>query len=315
MKAAIIKRWGSPEVLEIVDIPKPAISDDQLMIKVYSTGLNPVDWKQRKGNHKYILGSPFPIVLGYDVCGEVVEIGRNVTKFKAGDIVMGDLDNKYGGASAEFAVGHEMCFAPKPKLQSINQSAATALASLTALQAMRDKAGLQKGQSILINGASGGVGHIAIQIARNLGAHVIAVASYRNKEFVRQFKPDIFIDYTSDNILDLSEKVDVFFDVVGNYSFLKTKKLLKPGGTYVSTLPRPKILFHKIIQPFSSGKKVKTILRKQNRADLNQITQWIEKGLLKIEIDQTFRLEEISRAHEYGEQNRIRGKVVIEINS
>lgn len=311
MKAAIIEQWGSPEVFKITDVPKPIPAEDQILIKVFASSINPVDWKHRKGNHKYILGSPFPIILGYDVCGEVVEMGKLITKFKDGDIVFGDLDNKYGGALAEYALGHEKSFALKPANQPIPEAAATTLVSLTALQAMRDKAGLTSGKSILINGASGGVGHVAVQMAKILGARVIAVASGKNKNFVESIGSDIFVDYTLEDILQLSEKVDVFFDTIGNYSFLKTKNLLKPGGVYVTTLPRPIVLFHKLFQPFSNGKKVKTILRKQNPADLDLIASWIEEGKLKINIDKSFPLDEISSAHAYAEKGRTRGKNVV----
>ncbi|MCF8372636.1 MAG: NAD(P)-dependent alcohol dehydrogenase [Bacteroidales bacterium] len=311
MKAAIIQQWGSPEVFKIADVPKPVPAEDQILIKVFVSSINPVDWKHRMGNHKYILGSPFPIVLGYDVCGEVVETGKLITKFKVGDIVFGDLDNKYGGALAEYALGHEKCFALKPANLAIPEAAATTLVSLTALQAMRDKAGLTSGKSILINGASGGVGHVAVQIAKILGARIIAIASGKNKNFMESLGSDVFVDYTSEDILQLSEKVDVFFDTIGNYSFLKTKKLLKPGGIYVTTLPRPIVLFHKLFQPFSNGKKVKTILRKQNSTDLELIASWIEEGKLKINIDKRFPLDEISDAHAYAEKGRTCGKNVV----
>lgn len=313
MKAAIIERWGTPEVFKIKDVLKPIPADDQILIRVFASSINPIDWKQRRGNHKYIFGSPFPIILGYDVCGEVVETGKQITKFKVGEIIFGDLDNKYGGAYAEFALGHEKCFALKATWQAIPEAAATTLVSLTALQAMRDKAGLVAEKSVLINGASGGVGHVAVQIAKNLGARVIAVSSAKNKSFVESLGADEFVDYTSENILQLTEKVDVFFDVVGNFSFLKTRKLLRPEGVYVSTLPRPKILLHKLFQPFSHGKKVKTILRKQNSDDLELIARWIEEGKLKIHLDKSFSLEKISEAHAYAEAGRTRGKNVVMI--
>ncbi len=313
MKAAIINKWGNPTAFEISDISRPIPDDNQLLIKVFASGINPVDWKHRQGNHKYIMGSPFPIVLGYDVCGEVVGKGKLATRFNVGDIVFGDLDNKYGGALAEFALGNEKCFALKPKLQSKEQAAATTLVSLTALQALRNKAGLQKGQTVIINGASGGVGHVAVQIAKIMGAQVIAIASGKNKKFVESFSPNVFVDYSTEDILSYQKKADVFFDVVGNYSFLKTKKLLNPGGTYISTLPRPKILFHKLFQIFSNGKKVKTILRKQNSQDLKLITDWINKGMLEIKIDKVFDLQDIQKSHEYAEKGRTVGKVVIKI--
>jgi NADPH:quinone reductase-like Zn-dependent oxidoreductase len=315
MKAAIIKEFGSPEVFEIVDIPKPSIKNNQLLIKVIAVGINPIDWKQRKGNHKFILGSPFPIVLGYDVCGEVVETGSEITKFKKGDKVFGVLDNKYGGALAEFAVGHENCFAHQPQNISDTEAAAFPMASLTALQALRDKARLQKGQLVLILGASGGVGHMAVQVARILGAKVIAVASEASKTFVEQFQPDEFIDYQSEDILNIPQKVDVFFDVAGIYSFPKCKHLLKPGGVYINTLPRPKILVHKILQWFTNGKKAKTLLMSHNKEDLLQIKQWIEENKISVKIGRSFRLEEISEAHNFAQQGHSKGKNVVLINS
>lgn len=313
MKAAIINQFGNPDVFEIKDVEKPVIKSDQVLIKVNAVSINPIDWKQRKGNHKFILGSPFPIILGYDVCGEVVEVGKEIDKLKIGDIVFGVLDNKYGGALAEFAVGHEKCFSIKPKDISNEEAAAFPMVSLTSLQVLRDKANLKAGQTVLINGASGGVGHVAMQIAGIMGAKVIAVASSQSKNFIEQFKPDMFIAYNEQDILKPDKKVDVFFDVAGNYTFPKCKHLLNPGGVYINTLPRPKILVHKLHQLFSNGKKVKTLLMKHDNSDLNKIAQWINEGKLKISIDKTFRLEQIIEAHEYAQKGHNKGKNIIVI--
>lgn len=315
MKAAVINKFGTPDAFEISQIDKPEIKKDQLLIKVNAVSINPIDWKQRKGNHKYILGSPFPIVLGYDVCGEVVETDGEVKKFKKGDKVFGVLDNKYGGALAEFAVGHEKCFAHKPENISDIEAAAFPMASLTALQALRDKAQLKKGQSVLILGASGGVGHMAIQVAKITGAKVIAVASGASKEFVEQFSPDEFIDYKQQDILQLKDKVDVFFDVAGIYSFPKCKHLLNPGGAYINTLPRPKILLHKILQPFTRGKKVKTLLMKHIPEDMLQIKKWIEEHKIIVKIDRSFTFDKISDAHAYAQQGHSKGKNIVLINN
>ncbi|HSH51899.1 MAG TPA: NAD(P)-dependent alcohol dehydrogenase, partial [Bacteroidales bacterium] len=271
-------------------------------------------WRSR-ATYKYILGSPFPIILGYDVCGEVVETGSEIIKFKKGDKVFGVLDNKYGGALAEFAVAHENCIVHQPENISDAEAAAFPMASLTALQALRDKAGLQKGQSVLILGASGGVGHMAIQIAKIMGAKVIAVASRASKTFVEQFNPDEFVDYRLQNILTLKKKVDVFFDVAGIYSFPKCKHLLNPGGVYINTLPRPKILIHKILQWFTKGKKVKTLLMKHNEQDLQQIKQWIEENKIMVKIDRSFTLDNISEAHTFAQQGHSKGKNVVLINN
>src|SRR6056297_1228777 len=315
MKAAIINQFGVPDVFKVKAIEKPKIKNDQLLIKVKTVSINPIDWKQRKGNHKFILGSPFPIVLGYDICGEVVETGSEIKQFKKGDNVFGVLDNKYGGALAEFAVGHENCFALQPQNISDAEAAAFPMASLTALQALRDKAGLQKGQSVLILGASGGVGHMAIQVAKIKGAKVIAVSSESSKTFVEQFHPDEFIDYRSQDILSLKQKVDVFFDVAGIYSFPKCKHLLNPGGVYVNTLPRPKILIHKILQWFTNGKKAKTLLMKHHQKDLSQIKQWIEENKISVKIDRSFTLENISEAHAFAQQGHSKGKNVVLMNN
>ena len=314
MKAAIINQFGGPEVFELTEIEKPQIKDDQILIKVFTHGINPIDWKQRKGNHKFILGSPFPIVLGYDVCGEVVETGSKISKFNIGDQLVGVLDNKYGGALAEFAIGHENCFSVKPGNISYEEAAAFPMAALTSLQALRDKAKLQYGQTVLINGASGGVGHMAMQIAKLMGANVIAVASTNSRDFVNKFEPDMFIDYLEENVFDIKEKVDVFFDVAGNYSFPKCIKLLKPGGVYINTLPRPKILFHKIVQLFTRRKKVKTLLMKHNSNDLNIISDWIRKGKLKVSIDEVFSLKNVVAAHDYAQKGHNKGKNVIVIS-
>ncbi len=314
MKAAIIKKFGTPDVFQIADIQIPKPNKNQLLVRVYATSINPIDWKQRMGNHRFILGSPFPIVLGYDVCAEVIEVGSEVKKFKPRDIVFGVLNNKYGGALAEYALGTENCFALAPRNIRFEQAAAFPMVSMTALQALRDKAHLKPGMVVLINGASGGVGHMTIQVAKIMGAKVIAVASSRNQSFVESLQPDQFIDYTETDILSLKEKVDVFFDVSGIYSFVKCKHLLKPGGVYINTLPRPKILLHKLLQLFTRGKKVKTLLMKHHSEDLQQIAQWITEGRLKVEIDEVFNLNNISAAHQYAEEGHNKGKNVVVIN-
>jgi len=311
MKAAIIKKFGSPDVFEIAEIPIPKPKKNQMLIRVFATSINPIDWKQRKGNHRFILGSPFPIVLGYDVCAEVVEVGSDIKKFKPRDIIFGVLNNKYGGALAEYALGTENCFAIAPRNIRFENAAAFPMVAMTALQALRDKAKIKPGMVILINGASGGVGHITLQMAKMMGAKVIAVASSRNQLFVESLQPDQFIDYTQQDILKIKEKVDVFFDISGIYSFRKCKHLLNSGGVYINTLPRPKILFHKILQIFTRGKKVKTLLMKHNGDDIHQIGQWISENKLRIELDEIFNLNNISAAHQYAETGHNKGKNVV----
>lgn len=317
MKAAVINHFGSPDQFQIQEIKKPSPKADQILIKVYTSSINPIDWKQRKGNHKLILGSPFPIVLGYDVCGEVIETGEYCSKFKSGDIVYGVLDNKYGGALAEFAVGTEKCFSLKPQNISNIEAAAYPMTALTALQALRDKAKLKSGQAVLINGASGGVGHMAMQIAKLLRAKVIAVSSGNSKNFVMQYEPDEFIDYTENNVLDLGLKVNAILDLAGNLPFSKCKKTLKPKGVYInleyiSTMKKMPLYFFQ--QMFSNGKKVKSILMKHSIDDFETISKWIVDGKLKVNIDEVFNLKNISAAHDYAQKGHNKGKNVVVIN-
>ncbi|MCB2194384.1 MAG: NADP-dependent oxidoreductase [Bacteroidetes bacterium] len=316
MKAAIINQFGGPEVFKIQDIDKPNIQPDQVLIKVKTVSINPIDWKQRNGNHKLILGSPFPIVLGYDVCGEVIEVGSEISRFKPGDLVYGVLDNKYGGALAEYAVGHENCFDIKPENIDHNEAAAFPMVALTALQALKYKSDLKTGQTVLINGASGGVGHLAVQLAKLLGAKVIAVASSKSEQFINQFNPDTFIDYTKQDILDLDRKVDIFFDVIGNQKFPKIKHLLTSQGiylnlNYIDTMK--KMPLYKLHQMFTK-KKAKAILMKNTEEDLQVITKWIKEEKLKVSIDKTFSLEQIREAHEYAQQGHNKGKNIVVIN-
>ena len=318
MKAVVINHFGNPDVFEIQEIDKPVINPDQLLIKVFATSINPIDWKQRKGNHKLFLGSPFPIVLGYDVAGEVVETGTDISHFKVGDKVYGVLDNKYGGALAEFTKGHQKCFASIPENISMNQAAAYPMVSLTALQALRDKANLKAGQTVLINGASGGVGHVAVQIAKLMQLNVIAVASKQSESFVKSLEPSEFIDYNKQKISELALKVDAFFDVVGNYTFPQVKHLLKPSGiylnlNYIDTMK--KMPYYKLHQLFSKGKKAKTFLMKNNSDDLELISKWISQGLLRIRIDEEFSIHNIAAAHDYAQQGHNKGKNIVFITT
>jgi NADPH:quinone reductase-like Zn-dependent oxidoreductase len=311
MKAAVIEEWGGPEVFRITELPVPAIQPDQIMIKVKRVGINPVDWKHRYGHHRLILGSSFPVVLGYDVCGEVVKTGNAVTRFHPGDIVFGDLDQKYGGGLAEYAVGSDQCFAIKPKNITETEAAGFPLVSLTVLRALRDKAALKLGQSVIINGAAGGVGHIALQMAGILGAKVTAVASSASKDFVMRFNPDQFLSYDTENLIESNLKCDLFFDVTGNYSFLKTKKLINRGGTYLTTLPRPKVIIHNILGQLFYNRSVKTVLRKHNARDMQLIADWIAEGKLTIAIDRVFSIDQISQAYQWAEQGKTKGKNII----
>lgn len=311
MKAIVINRFGPPDVFQISNVPEPSLKDDEILIEVSAGSVNPIDFKQRKGNHKFILGSNFPIVLGYDVAGTVRKTGKDVNHFKPGDCVCGVLNNKYGGGLSEYTKGSEKCFAKIPSDFDPHNFAALPLAGLTSLQALRDKGRLKKNEKILILGAAGGVGHYATQIASILEADITATASEIHKSFLNQLAKINFIDYTKTNILEVSQTFHVIFDIVGKYNFIKMKHMLVPGGIYINILPRPKILIHKLISLFTRKKKVKTLLMKHNSEDLQLLINWINQGKLKICIDKTFSIADIGEAHKYMEQGHTEGKILI----
>ncbi len=312
MKAAAIKKYGGPEVFEITEVEKPVPKKNEVLIRVYASSVNPVDYKLRKGNWRFLLRGRFPLVLGYDAAGEVVKTGDNVKKFKPGDRVYCRLGRMFGGAYAVYAASAENTFSVIPGKLNYNEAAALPLAGVSALQALRDKGQISKEKKILINGASGGVGHYAVQLARILGGEVTAVASARHEAMMSELKPDDWIDYTKVDFLNLNEKYDIIFDVIGNKSFLQCKNTLNPGGIYITSLPRPKILYHKLLALFS-GKKVKGFLMKSRASDLDYLSGLVEAGELKIWIDKTYPLEKISEAHKHSESGRAEGKIVIEI--
>jgi len=313
MKAAIINQFGTPEVLQIAELPIPEINENQVLIKVHAASVNPVDWKHRYGNHKLILGSDFPICLGYDVSGVVEKVGSSVKSIKKGDEIYGRVDKKYGGTYAQYAISSEAAIAIKPSTMSFDEAAAVPLAAITALQALRDKGNIQKGMNILILGGSSGVGHFAVQIANYFGCSHTVVSGPNHENIFKKIGVQKHINYKETDFHLLNDKFDIIFDVVGHDSYRTCKHLLKPKGSYINTLPRPKILAHKVLALFSKGKKVKSLLMKSTQEDLNFIREMIENNKLLVHIDKTFSLDETKAAHEYSETGKTEGKLVIKI--
>ncbi len=313
MKAAVIREFGPPYVFKIEDLPTPAIKDKEILVKVHASSVNPIDWKTRKGNLKFILGSAFPIILGYDVSGEVVQTGKKVNRLKPGDLVYSRLDRKFGGAYAEFAIGSEGTFALKPEELTHEEAAAIPLAALTALQGLRDLGKMKKGDKVLLIGAASGVGHFAVQVVNILGGESWAVSSLRHQKLIDELKPARFIDYTREDYKKLNEQFDIIFDIVGTETFLTCKHLLRTRGIYITTLPRPKVLIHRAVTMFVTQKKVKTFVMKPHGSDLELINSWIKEGKFRVHIDRVFPLEKISEAHQYSEEGHTEGKIVIKI--
>ncbi len=310
MKAMIIRGYGGADVLEYEEVEVPKIKPDDLLVKVHAAGVNPVDWKIRKGMLKIISGNKFPMILGFDLAGVVLEIGSQVSGFQVGDKIYGSLPLP-GGAYAELAAVPQQVVAAKSEHISFEEAAALPVAALTALQSLRDQADIQPSHSVLVNGASGGVGIFAVQIAKALGADVTGVCSSKNLDFVKSLGADYLIDYTQQNFTQNQIQYDIIFDAVAKQTFGQCKKVLKPNGVYITTLPSvPNLLSIGLTSIFGS-QKAKFILAQPNTADLLYLNELIADGKLRVVIDCTYPLEELAAAHIYSESERARGKIVI----
>ncbi|MEZ4852465.1 MAG: NAD(P)-dependent alcohol dehydrogenase [Bacteroidia bacterium] len=315
MHAILYHKYGLPDVLNYSqNAKKPKPDRGEVLVKIEAAALNPVDCEMRKGMLSILRSSKFPKIPGSDFAGRIVEAGAGVTRFKEGDEVYGMSKTRIGGAYAEYIKISPQEIGLKPKNITMEEAASIPLAALTSLQAMRDLAHLQSGQSVIINGASGGVGVYAIQLAKAMGAETTAVCSFRNTELVKGLGADHIIDYTQTDMLKLDQKFDMFYDVYGNKSLAKTRHLLNHGGTYVSTIPWPANFQAQFLSMFSSVKG-KVVLVKSRTSDLDELRQLIESGQLKPVVDKVYPLAEGRAAQEYLETRRARGKVVLRVKS
>ncbi|RYY01425.1 MAG: NADP-dependent oxidoreductase [Gammaproteobacteria bacterium] len=304
MKAIEIKAYGNMDVVNYVDVERPEPAADEILVRVQYAGVNPVDWKIRNGLGER-LGLKLPIRLGGEITGIVETLGANVKNFNMGDEVYGLISS---GGFAEFALAKSTDIALKPKNISFEQAAAIPLGALTAWQAIFNLANVTSGQKILITGASGGVGSLAVQLAKAKGAHVIGMASGSNEDFVRNLGADEFIDYTLQNFVDFVKDVDVVFDTVGGDTFSKSFNTLKKGGFLVTAVEFPT---EEKAQEF--GVKAARVFCKPNVQELNEITQLVDDGKLKANVSVVFPLAKIKEALQLSEERHTRGKIVLQI--
>jgi NADPH:quinone reductase-like Zn-dependent oxidoreductase len=320
MKAILYHRHGPPEVLQFEDVPQPVPADDQVQIRVHAAGLNPLDWRLMRAPAWLIkIIQRFSKVkitgLGVDVAGIVESVGAKVTRFSPGDAVFGGCN----GSCAEYACARESEIVLKPQNISFDQAASVPIAALTALQGLRDHAHLQPGQYVLINGAAGGVGTFAVQIARWLGAEVTAVCSARNLDLVRALGAQHVIDYAREDFTRSRSQYDVIFDLVGNHALLACRRVLKPEGAYIAAAP-PKnpigMLMRMVgirILPRFVSQKMLFFMAKNREEDLTVLAELLASGAIVPVIDQTWPLRETADAIRYLEQGHARGKVVIQV--
>jgi len=327
MKAVVYCNYGVPN-LKFQEIEKPAPADDQLLVKVHAASVNPLDWHFIEGTPYVMramgvgLRKPKDTRLGVDFAGTVEAVGKNVTKFKPGDDVFGGRD----GAFAEYVcVRESRAVALKPANFTFEQAASVPIAGITALQGVRDKAKVQPGQKVLINGASGGVGTFAVQIAKSMGADVTGVCSTRNLDMVRSLGADHVIDYTKEDFTKGDQRYDVILDNVANHSLSECRRVLNPDGKYVliggggvneSRWLGPG-LTHALKAMFLSkfvSQKMGMMLAELNHDDLAFIADLMQSGKVTPVIDRTYKLSELPQAIQYLEQGHARGKVVVSVD-
>ncbi|PYJ63291.1 MAG: alcohol dehydrogenase [Verrucomicrobia bacterium] len=325
MKAITYCNYGLGN-LKLEDVEKPVPNDDQVLVKVRAASVNPYDWHFVEGTPKIMrmmgvgLRKPKDTRLGVDFAGTVEAVGKNVTQFKPGDDVFGGK----GGAFAEYVCRRaEGAVALKPANITFEQAASVNIAGITALQGLRDKGKVQPGQKVLINGASGGVGTFAVQIAKSYGADVTGVCSTRNLELVRSLGADHVIDYTKENFAKSEQRYDVILDNVPNHSLSECRRILTPKGKYVMIGgggpsegrwigPFGRVIHTLLLSPFIS-QQMGMMMADANQKDLTVLADMMQSGKVKPVIDRTYKLSEVPQAIRYLEEGHARGKVIISV--
>ncbi|MCH7887080.1 MAG: NAD(P)-dependent alcohol dehydrogenase [Candidatus Marinimicrobia bacterium] len=326
MKAIIYTKYGPPDVLQLKEIEKPAPKEDEVLVKVHAASVNPLDWHLMRAEPflarlEVGLLKPKNKILGADIAGRVEAVGRNVKEFQPGDEVFGEIFENGLGGFAEYAAVPESALALKPANISFEAAAAVPVAALTALQGLRDKGQIQSGQKVLINGASGGVGTFAVQIAKSFGAEVTGVCSTRNLDMVRSIGADQVIDYTQEDFTKNGQRYDLIFDAVGNRSVSEYKRVLSPQGICVipgfTTLSHLfQVIFLGTWVSMTGSKKIGMMgTVKPSKKDLIFIKELLEAGKIVPVIDRSYPLNEVPEAIRYLEEGHAQGKVVITIGT
>lgn len=324
MQAIANSEYGPPDDLRLQEIDKPALGDDDVLVRVRAASVNPVDWHAMRGLPYLIrlvegLRRPKQAVRGVDMAGDVEAVGKNVTQVQPGDEVYGW---GHSGALAEYERADEKTCVPKPDGLSFEQAAAIPLAACTALQALRDRGQLQPGQKVLVNGAAGGVGTFAVQIAKALGADVTGVCSTRNIDLVRSIGADRVVDYTTTDFAREEQQYDLILDLIGNRSLSDLRRALTPKGTLVVGGGKNGNWLGPLVRPLGAlvlsrfvGQRLLPFLARLRKEDLASLNELIEAGKVTPVIDRTYPLSEAPEAIRYLETGRARGKVVITVQA
>ncbi len=308
MKAIRIHEFGGPEVLQLEEVPRPIPAAGEVLIKVFATSVNPVDWKIREGLRKGKFPVNLPLIPGWDVSGEIEEVGSDVKNFRKGDEVYSRPDPTKNGTYAEYVVVKADQVALKPKSIDHEQAAAVPLAGLTAWQGLFDYGQLQQGQKVLIHAASGGVGTFAVQFAKWRGAYVIGTTSAENIDFVKQLGADEIIDYKKEQFEDKLKNIDLVFDTIGGDTQRRSLQVLKDGGRLITTL-KPE----NEEEAKERNIHIEGYTAQSYPEDLEQIAQLIDSGKVKPAISKVMPLEQAAEAQKLSEQGHTRGKIVLQV--
>ena len=311
MQAVRIHEFGGLDSLRVEDAPTPEPGEGEVLVRVRAAGINPVDWKTCAGEAIATrLKDSFPFIPGWDVSGVVEAVGTGVSDFRPGDAVCGMVRWPLGGGGyAEYVAAPAEDLVPRPGTMDDAQAAGLPLAALTAWQALFDAADLQAGQTVLIHAAAGGVGHLAVQLAKWKGAHVTGTASARNEPFLRELGIDRVIDYNRTRFEDVARDVDVVLDGVGGEIQERSWSVLKAGGMLASIRGRPDAE-----QAAARGVRAQYISVRADAAELRAIADLAARGLLNVHVDDTFPLKEVRKAHEKSKTGHTRGKVVLRVD-
>ncbi len=323
MKAFVYYNYGSPDVLKLEEVEKPVARDDEVLIKVYAASLNAADWHSLTADIflMRLMGNGFlkpkNKILGADIAGRVEAVGKNVSQIKPGDEVFGDISGCGLGGFGEYVCARADVLALKPSNLTFEEAAAVPMAAVTALQGLRDQGQIQSGQKVLINGASGGVGSFAVQIAKTIGAHVTAVCSPAKADLVRSLGADQVIDYTREDFTKSEPRYDLIFAANGYHPILDYKRALKPRGIYVMAGGTMAQIFEALLLgPLFSkagGQKMVGFTAHPDRSDLMYIKELLEAGKIAPVIDRRYPFIEIPEAFRYFGEGHTRGKIVITI--
>ncbi len=308
MKTVRIHEYGNANVLRIEDLPVPTIAKDELLIKIHAASINPYDWQVREGMYKDMSQTKLPITLGQDFSGTVEKVGGSVTGFKVGDKVYGRTSTQMDGSYAEYVEVKASDVALMPKTINFDEAATLPLAGTTAWETLITRARIQKGQRVLILAASGGVGSLAVQLAKNKGCYVIGTTSRVNFDFVKRLGADEVFDYMSEDFSVNLRDVDVVLDTIGGAVQEKAFKVMKRGGTLVSIKSQPN---KELAERF--GVNGEFVLVSHNTHILNELRSLIEMGQIHAVVDKVFKFNDVKLAQDYSQSGKARGKIVLEI--